>query len=220
MKSLNYRQSYKRRLPHIQPEGANFFVTFRLKGSIPHAMIQKWKEEQVTLSRQLENSIADRKQLGRSLYQEQKRYFGKFDIYLDQGSHGPTWLKNRAIAQMIVDALHYRDGKIFRLDAYCIMPNHVHLLINPLPQSDGSYQALAKIMHSLKRFTASQANKILDRSGQTFWQAESYDHIVRNAPEWKNIMSYILDNPVKAGLVTDWQDWPWSYCKYIDGTPS
>jgi putative transposase len=67
-------------------------------------------------------------------------------------------------------------------------------------------------MQSLKRHTARQANLALGRQG-AFWQDESYDHVVRNAGEFERIVSYILENPVKAGLVSDWQAWPWSYLK-------
>ena len=65
-------------------------------------------------------------------------------------------------------------------------------------------------MQSLKRFTAREANKILNRNG-TFWQAESYDHIVRNGEELKNIIAYTLENPVKAGLIDDWRKWEFSF---------
>ena len=77
-----------------------------------------------------------------------------------------------------------------------------------------AYLALSRIMHSLKRHTALKANKILERRGK-FWQHESYDHVVRDEAELKRIRQYVLNNPVKAGLVAEFQDWPWSYCKHL-----
>ncbi|MEW5986568.1 MAG: hypothetical protein AB1791_08050 [Chloroflexota bacterium] len=65
----------------------------------------------------------------------------------------------------------------------------------------------------MKGYTAGQANLLLERTG-AFWQHESYDHYVRDAAELERIVAYVVNNPVKAGLVTDWQEWPWAYCKY------
>lgn len=67
-------------------------------------------------------------------------------------------------------------------------------------------------MQSFKRYTARQANLFLQREGP-FWQAESYDHVVRHSAELERVIHYILNNPVKAGLVKQWQDWPWSWRK-------
>ena len=66
------------------------------------------------------------------------------------------------------------------------------------------------IMHSLKSYTAQEANKLLKRRG-TFWAAESYDHEVRDEAEYHRIVRYVINNPVKAGLVKEWREWPWSW---------
>jgi REP element-mobilizing transposase RayT len=89
------------------------------------------------------------------------------------------------------------------------MPNHVHIVINV----ERSGTSLYKILQSLKAYTARECNKILNRTG-SFWQHESYDHVIRNDKELNNIIWYVLNNPVKAGLVSDWQKWKWNYCKY------
>src|SRR4051812_17471390 len=83
------------------------------------------------------------------------------------------------------------------------MPNHVHLLLRPLVTP-------SKVFHSLKGFTAREANKALGRTGAPFWQRESYDHWIRDDPEWGRVKRYIEDNPVKAGLVVCAQDFRWS----------
>jgi len=114
---------------------------------------------------------------------------------------------------LVAEALHYRDGKVYGLDAYCIMPNHVHVVFTPLPEGADSYCAVSTIMHSLKRHTAHQANRVLGRQG-TFWQGESYDHVVRDEEELHRIITYVLNNPVKGGLVQIRDDWRWKYCKY------
>jgi REP element-mobilizing transposase RayT len=83
------------------------------------------------------------------------------------------------------------------------MANHVHLLITP-------HVDLAKITHSLKRFTAREANRLLGLTGKRFWQDESYDRLARDEVEFQRIRRYIEFNPVRAGLVTLPEHYPWS----------
>ena len=93
--------------------------------------------------------------------------------------------------------------KFYELSAWVVMPNHVHLLILPLV-------ALPKITHWIKGRTAREANLLLGRAGEPFWQHESYDHWARNERELQRIVAYIEDNPVSAGLAATPEDWPWS----------
>jgi len=93
------------------------------------------------------------------------------------------------------------------------MLNHVHLVCTPLKKSDGIYFGLTEILHSLKRRTAREANKILNRQG-AFWQDESYDHFIRDDAELERIVKYLLYDPVKANLVNQPEDWKWNYSKY------
>ena len=86
------------------------------------------------------------------------------------------------------------------------MPNHVHLVFHLKENS----RSVDKIMHSIKRYSARESNKILQREG-SFWQSESYDHIVRDEDELERIIKYVLMNPVKAKLVEKWEDWEYSY---------
>ena len=148
-------------------------------------------------------------QIGKKkVYEERKRYFGHFDAFLDQNLNEPYWLRQPDIAQINADALHFYHQKAYKLYAFCIMSNHIHVLFEALPDAP----ALEVIMRRLKRYTALQCNRALGREGH-FWEAESYDHIVRQG-EFDRILAYILNNPVKAGLVADWQGWPWTYCAW------
>ncbi len=83
------------------------------------------------------------------------------------------------------------------------MANHVHLLALPRV-------APSRFLQTLKGYTARQANLLLKRTGQPFWQSESYDHWVRNEEEGRRIKAYIESNPVKAGLVESAEEYRWS----------
>ncbi len=209
---LNYKPSYRRNLPHLQPPGATLFVTFRLAGSIPAAVMERLSEEYEQALAQAER-IADEKERSERIYFEKRRQFGKYDTALDTGADGPFWLRQPEIAEIVVASLHYRHGKVYDLDTFCVMPNHVHVVFTPLPSGENSYYALPRIMHSLKLHTAKEGNKLLNQTG-AFWQHESYDHVVRNPDEHQRIVEYVLNNPVKAGLAAHWRDWPWTYTTY------
>jgi REP element-mobilizing transposase RayT len=157
--------------------------------------------------------ISDPKERAKRAYLEQRRLFGRWDTVLDTATSGPFWLGESIIAELMVETLHYRNGRVYDLDAFCIMPNHVHVVFTPLSKGDDTYYAMSEIMHSLKGRTALKANLVLGRSGE-FWQHENYDHVVRDEAEWRRIIIYVLNNPVKANLVSHWQDWQWSYSKH------
>lgn len=177
-------------------EGGTYFVTFRLDDSIPRKVSDSYRFER-------ENIIKTAEQLNRPLTDDElerlgKLYSEKIENYLDRGI-GNCFLQQRPIAQLVQDALEYFHKERYRLNSWCIMPNHVHVIFRPL-----NGHLLNKILHSWKSYTSTQANTFLNRSG-TFWQREYYDHLVRNEKEFYRIVEYIVENPVKAGL----QDCPW-----------
>ncbi|HLX94209.1 MAG TPA: transposase [Verrucomicrobiae bacterium] len=135
-------------------------------------------------------------------------YSARVDHYLDAG-HGECWLARPEIAGMAASAIQFHAGQRFDLHAWVVMPNHVHVVLHP--RADWT---LSRILKGWKGFTAHQANRILKRTGTTFWQAESYDHFVRDDDDLVRCCHYTAMNPVKAGLCRQSEDWQWShaYC--------
>ena len=125
---------------------------------------------------------------------------------MDKTLNEPHWLKDDTIAAIVMDSLLFNDKKHYTLLAACIMSNHVHILIRILPHAP----ALNVILQNHKKFTAVQSNKNLHRSGP-FWTEESFDTLIRNDKHFYNTICYIIQNPVKAGLVKNWSDWKWTY---------
>jgi putative transposase len=211
---LGYKSFYRRNLPHIQPLNTALFLTFRLAGSLPVEVLARMAEERRLFEQTLKTNDAEFKSRFGEL---SRRHFAILESWLDKATTGPTWLADMRIAEVVAEALHHRDGKKYRLDVFSIMPNHVHAVFAPLAQNDVP-ESLSSIMHSLKRNTARRANLVLDRSG-AFWEHESFDHYIRNRVEWKRIVRYVLENPVKAGLVKNWKDWPWNYFRDQQANP-
>ncbi|MBI4760039.1 MAG: transposase [Chloroflexi bacterium] len=208
---------YTRKLPHWHPEGAMFFITFRLANSLPAHILQALEAEHER-EKQIVRAKYSGAQQYRELYKLDKKYFGRFDSWLDRCvEESPRWLANERVAQIVAEEIHRLDGERYMLIAYCLMSNHVHLVIDTAERSFQPTHAgvtanypLADTLKLLKGRTARFCNQALGRS-DSFWQAESYDHVIRNQKEYENIVWYTLNNPVKAGLVEKWEDWKYTY---------
>jgi REP element-mobilizing transposase RayT len=171
-------------LPHFDGGELAQFITFRLHDSLPREVLNRWKEE-LKLQPNVEASSLLRRRV---------------EAYLDQ-AHGCCYLRNPKVAEIVQRALFFHDRAKYRLSAWVIMPNHVHLLCTPL-----SGHSLAEIMHSIKSFTSSEANKMLERNGR-FWQKEYFDRYIRNARQFVRTVTYIENNPVRASLCAKAEDW-------------
>ena len=122
----------------------------------------------------------------------------KVERCLDRGI-GCCYLSDPRVAAVAAETLRHFHGQRYRLLAWCVMPNHVHVLFSPLRE-----HTLDAILHSWKSFSAQQANAFLGRTGP-FWQREYFDHVVRDQSSLRKITQYIRDNPKRAGL----PNWPW-----------
>jgi REP element-mobilizing transposase RayT len=171
---------YRRRLPHFQPDGVPIFLTWRLYGSLPLHRLGELLVSQPTAGRAF--VVADRE--------------------LDRGGHGPRWLTDPRISRIVADAILAGEAErgFYKIHAWAIMPNHVHLLILPKVP-------VPTLARWLKGSTARSANRILGRTGQTFWQDESWDHWVRDSHQLHRLVRYIEENPVTAGLVSSAELW-------------
>lgn len=183
------------KLPHWTAEGATYSVTFRLADAIPAEAAEKLRKELETFERELGR--------GQVLTLQQQVRLAKLrteriDQLLNAG-HGECLLRDPKAAQVMVDALKHFQGQRYNLLAWCVMPNHVHVVFTPINDHQ-----LPRILHSWKSFTATAINKLLRRSG-SFWQTESYDHLVRDKADLMHHIHYVRENPKKAGL----NDWPW-----------
>jgi len=178
-------------LPHFDQPRLVQSLTFRLHDAVPDAKVQSWKNDLAWV----ENlPAADPRNI------ELRKRIAQYE---DAG-HGACWLRDERIAILVENALLYFDDLRYRLMAWCVMPNHVHALIETRER-----WALAAIVHSWKSYTAHEAGKILGRSGP-FWFREYHDRFIRDDRHFANAVEYIETNPVKAGLVAIRGAWRWS----------
>lgn len=180
---------YRGKFPHREYKQFQF-ITYRLYDSVPQKVINAWKEELKITQMTMPNDPK---------VQELRK---RIDKYEDVG-YGQCFLKDDRIAAMVQDNLFHFDGVRYNVLRWCIMPNHVHVLIEV---KEG--WTLSSIMHGWRSYTAHQANKILGRKGD-FWMDEYFDRFIRDERHMETVIKYIDNNPIKAGLVDEAHNWPW-----------
>jgi REP element-mobilizing transposase RayT len=182
---------YYRNLPHWHPPGRSIFLTWRLYGSLPQSIINQFRVIRHQLSKRSRPTANTDNRLI-----EYKKLFAKVDAILDEAKTGPIWLLQSEVASIVELALLEKYAHLYNLWAYVLMANHRHVFL----KSKGDV-AIGDITKRLKGYTAREANKLLRRTGQPFWQDESFDHWSRDRAEFFRIVDYIENNPVNAGLV-------------------
>lgn len=110
--------------------------------------------------------------------------------------------------------LHWNNKK-FNLYAAVVMPDHAHLILQPLEKFRNSFFSLSEILHSIKSYSSNKINKILKISG-TLWLDENFDRIIRDEEELVEKINYIINNPLKSELVSNQEDYKWLYWKGME----
>jgi REP element-mobilizing transposase RayT len=178
----------RRRLPHRRQFGAAYFITFRLADSLPQGLLHQWRHERaIWLRWHPETWGADEQR------EYQERFVHRIQEWLDAGM-GACHLRRPNIREQVERCLLHFDGTRYVVDAFVLMPNHVHALIAPAHGNDFS-----TVLQGIKGVSANECNKLLGRKS-TFWMDESYDHIVCDTKELAAFRNYITKNPKKAGL--------------------
>jgi REP element-mobilizing transposase RayT len=185
-------------LPHLKREGADYFVTFRLADSLPREALDRLEVEIAAFPVPDSSTPSE----ADALRQRERRR--RLEACLDQGA-GSCCMRLPEIAQMVSDTLRHFHGERYDLHSWVVMPNHVHVLVRPLPPN-----TLGDIIKSWKQYTSTHAKRLLALPPGRFWQPEAYDHWVRDGEDRGRIVRYIHNNPVRAGLCAQPEDWPWS----------
>jgi REP-associated tyrosine transposase len=186
---------YRSHLPHWRQQSVTGFVTFRLADSVPKDKLDQWMDERDCWLKAHGLATPDSVEAlpDSRRHEYHRRFTVRFHEWLDAG-HGACVLRRAECARVVADSLRYFDEKRHALEAFAVMPNHVHVLVTPHEGVN-----LTELLHSWKSYTAHEINKLLVRRG-TLWQKESYDHLVRSEEQFHHYRRYIRDNPVKAKL--------------------
>ena len=184
---------YRRRLPHWEVVNGRYFITLRLHGSLPSGV----EEEIQALLIRFKNADERNKSA------LQRQIFRSMEEGMDRATTN-CHLRDPKIAEIVQDAIvHRHRSGVWKVIEFVIMPNHLHLFIAQPSMS------LGNIMESFKAWTAKQALSHMENAGNGFWQREWFDHWSRSGMEDEKIINYIRNNPVKAGMVKHYTDWPY-----------
>lgn len=174
---------HRAHLPHWHQDGKLQFITFRLADSLPQEKLDELEQNKERFMQQHPQPWDKETEA-----QYYKLFGSKIDEWLDAGM-GSCLLKFPNIRKIVCDALSFFDGDRYRLHSYVVMPNHVHVLVELLGENK-----TGDVLHSWKRHTANQINKLIGGSGK-FWQHESFDRIIRDKEHYNNVLRYIANNP-------------------------
>ena len=181
-------QKHRDRLPHWHQGGTLVFLTWRLADSLPEAAVARILELREAWREQNPKPWPDSQAA-----EYNRRFILPLEDKLDD-SHGDCVLRQKEVRRIVCDALHYFDQDRYELDAYVVMPNHVHtllLLSDQFPLKD--------VVHSLKSYTAKEINKFLGQDGK-LWQRGYWDRLIRSEKQLNWTRSYIAKNPEKLQL--------------------
>jgi RecG-like helicase/REP element-mobilizing transposase RayT len=148
-----------------------------------------------------------------------ERPWEKYAITLATRNHRQLSAKARDI--VLESLLRWKDRR-YELYAACVMPDHVHLLIEPMIERENEsgesvFFSLSKILHSIKSFTATRINKI-DKTKEPLWETESFDRLIRSETDLQEKFNYITRNPWDAGVAKQNEDYPWVWYFGIENT--
>ena len=189
--------------PHLDAVPVVQSVTFRLHDSVPLKLLERWRSE---LSMAPPASVEDRCRgtvTRRTSGSRDAALRRRIEDYEDAG-HGECWLRDPRIAEIVQQALHHSDGKRYHLLEWCVMPNHVHVLLASAPG-----HSLSDAIRTWKTFITHEANRVLGRKGR-FWMPDYFDRYVRDEHHLQAARQYIRRNPVRAGLCESEEQWRWS----------
>lgn len=195
-------------LPHWRQTGCTYFVTYRQADALPSVVIREFEYERnqwlshrgIDVTQLTNGECKWQDTVGKLSPADQRHYekamATKLNKYLDAG-HGSCVLKRPDIRRVVADSLEFFHEQRVWTGDYVVMPNHVHVLMRPMPEFD-----LEDILQAVKSYTSTRINQLLGTEGR-FWMRESYDHIVRDFEQIEAFQTYIAGNPKKANLRSD-----------------
>lgn len=211
------KEHYRGNLPHFQQPGQWYSVTCSLVGAMPKGVMEKHAFEleiakgNLKLAKANKDAVAEIQMFRRRYYIALNNYRLAYDKALHNSNLPQIKLTTEKNRPILETALKFWEGKRLTSHAWCIMSNHFHWVLSVFEKDENEKSVyLQDILHSVKLYSARQINENEGGEGQ-FWMHESFDTTIRNEIHFSNVVNYVINNPVSAGLVKDWQMWPGTF---------
>jgi len=182
---------FRNKLPHWLVADRAYFVTIRLNNTLPAYVLEDLKREQV----------GDEKRK----FAKRREQFIKIEQFLDSSAPEARLLDNPDVAKMLMENFSWFKTKGWLIYATVVLSTHIHMLMR---SQSGCSGQLIEHLSMFKNYTSRMANKTLEKKGR-FWSQGDFDHWIRTPEKFESTVRYIVNNPVKAGRVKAWDDWPW-----------
>lgn len=237
---MEKKEFYRHILPHFQKPGQAYFVTWNLQSAIAPKALIRYTQKLVSIKSQMEGfapkftvssktkiidsslplpNERDSLQIERlkiEYYTLRKKYLKAYDDLMDTRVNSQINLTKPGNREILFQVLQFWVGKKLKNMAFCIMPNHVHWVIELLEKdNEGKPVYLQDVLQSVKQFSSHSINNNEHRTGK-LWQKESFDTTIRDDTHMYNAIRYTIYNPVKAGFVSDWKQWNGTFCGCSD----
>ncbi|MFT5015704.1 MAG: putative transposase [Limisphaerales bacterium] len=203
------------KIPHDPITQRLVHITYRLLGSIPKAVEEQLKLRRDKALSEMEVEIMSLPKEHRAQARHQRKFLisGKYELALDDAIHqavidNPMFLAQEGVAEIIINSWFFLQESGIYIYAICVMSNHVHLVVRALDEA--VEVPIGQLIGRHKSFTAHKINGLFKREEQGVWNRTYFDRRVRTG-RFSAVIWYVLNNPVKAGLVDDWRDWPGTY---------
>jgi len=234
---MEKKEFYKHNLPHFQQPGQAYFITWSLKDAVPKKALIRYTRKLELLKSQIagagaansdspdfkkrgsETASPELQKLKMEYYLLRKKYIKAYDDLLDADRNPHINLSKPEHTKAIIETLKFWDGVKLENYAFCVMSNHVHWVFRVFEKDKNEKLVyLQDILYSVKRFSASRINVLENRKGD-LWQKESFDTTIRDEKHLVRAIEYTLNNPVSAGIVKEWKDWPGSWGAAVSEPP-
>ncbi len=216
---MEKKEFYRHYLPHFQQSGQAYFVTWCLKDAIPPKALLSYTQKLEVLNSQIEfhkKESSEKSLIGKleqEYYTVRNKYIKAYDDLLDAVQNPVINLSKPVNTEILIGSLKFWERKKLNNCAFTIMRNHIHWVFEVFEKDEkGNPVYLQDLLQSVKRFSANRINKLENRHGN-LWQKESFDTTIRDDKHLYYAIKYTLNNPVAAGLVTEWKLWPGTFCE-------
>ena len=204
-------------LPHFQQSGQAYFLTWSLIDALPPKAMEVYSRQlkqikfNIDIAKKKNSNEAVLAALQMEYVTFRRKYMKAFDNLLDLQTKFSVDLSKKDNQQIVLESLCFWEGKRLENYAICVMKNHVHWVFRLYEKNElNTAVYLQDILQSVKRYSSNKINKLEGLKG-ALWQKESFDTTIRDDKHLYNAVEYTINNPVKAGLVSEWSKWDGTY---------
>jgi putative transposase len=215
---ITSKKMLKTNISHFSLTEKPCHINYRLFGSVPQTFLaEAVRKRQIAFEKLSIELLSFPNEYRQVIYDREAYSINcRFEFSIDEALHktkdGPFYLQEVEFREIILNSwLTLQNRRLIIVIAVCVMGNHVHVIVRTPDGADPMMPGALLQRH--KSYTARECNKLLKKINSSFWDSNYYDRVIRKG-KFITAVWYVLNNPVKAGLVEKWTDWPGTYLNH------